>query len=97
MPEDKERLLRGETEVSHSSDESIQKSVGQIRSEIAGVNNQVFEGESLFPELIGSSYGVTNDTDETRIADINSSSSLTHKDARLGYQILLGRQKKKGR
>lgn len=62
MPEqdNNERVLPGDTSVSHSSNEYISSVVDQIQGELDGVNNTVLDGNPLAPKLSGSATAVDN-------------------------------------
>jgi len=74
--DNKERILPGDTSVSHSSDEYITDIVNQMQEETDGVNNTVLDGDAFAPKLSGSATAVTNyDTDHQPVADFAGLSS----------------------
>ena len=60
---DKERILPGDTSVSHSSDEYIARNLSQIEGEVYAVDNSEVEIDVYAPQSLGSATEVDNEVD----------------------------------
>ena len=90
----KERILRGDTSVSHSSDEYITGNLRQIQGEVYAVNNSEVDVDFYSPQHIEpTTYSTNVEVGEPSVST-SSGRPRGADDSALALQILLYRIKK---
>ncbi|HLA03691.1 MAG TPA: hypothetical protein VJ065_00480 [Patescibacteria group bacterium] len=90
----KERILRGDTSVSHSSDEYITGNLRQIQGEVYAVNNSEVDVDFYSPQHIEPTTYSTNVEIGTQSSPLTSAGEPKGADSAFALSILFARIRK---